>query len=528
MTQHPVAARLLYVMCVACMVLVGAYVLAERAIEQRTTDNAQAIARASAQALRPMMAVLDDIPSGTFASCDPVFILALQRVAREHPGAAGVFVQGAGDGRQFCTDEGPVTVPESMVAPRPDAGGVTVGAWVGLATAPDLLYFSRRGPAGVRAVLVRPLDFLFLASPECAVCRRGHFELDSGPVPIFEIGPATLSGGTPVVARARLPGLSLSYVLSESRSAVWTQLRQWAWVAALIVVLAVALLEVALRYRSLKQNSLSSLMQAAVARRQFLPHYQPIVDAASGCVAGCEVLIRWRQSDGTMIAPSQFIEALESTGHVVQATQAMIEATLDDLTPVWKEDPHFFASVNVVPAHLESGQLGSYLDALQARRAYAAAWFAFEVTERLPFTDLDRANAEIARMRAQGFRFELDDVGTGYGGFSYLQRLGFDAIKLDKMFVDTIGSDDPKLSLVSAIVGFAHNAGLEIIAEGVERTEQVQYLQSLGVRLMQGYYFARPMPAAEFVHFMRSRARPGEDRAMPFVSSLRRNVQTRS
>lgn len=524
MTRHPIAARLLYVVCVACIVLAGAYVLAERAIESRTSENAQAIARASARALQPMLAVLDDIPSGSFGSCDPVFIAALQRVAREHPGAAGVFVQGAGDGRQFCTDEGPVTVPESMVAPRPDAGGVTVGAWVGRTPWPDLLYFSRRGAAGVRAVLIRPVDFLFLASPECTDCRRGHFELDSGPFPIFDAGPTVLSGGAPVIARARVPGLSLSYVLAESRGAVWQQAKQWAWVVALIVLLAVALLEVALRYRSLKQNSLGSLMQMAVARRQFLPYYQPIVDAASGCVAGCEVLIRWQQSDGTMIAPSQFIEALESTGHVVEATQAMVEATLDDLAPVWKEDPHFFASVNVVPAHLESGQLGTYLDSLQTRRPFAAAWFAFEVTERLPFTDLERANAEIARMSAQGFRFELDDVGTGYGGFSYLQRLGFDAIKLDKMFVDTIGSDDPKLSLVSAIVGFAHSAGLEIIAEGVERTEQVQYLQSLGVRLMQGYYFARPMPAAEFVHFMRTRPGQNGARVASFSSPLRKNI----
>ncbi len=503
--NRPLLVRVAFASIVVIGVSVAAWTISKRIVEQRVEEDAATIARASSRAIQQQLALLDEIPAGSEASCDALFVAMLERLAREHPGVAGVFVQQPGEGNRYCSDEGPVSVPAPMVAVHPDDAGTTVGAWVGYKTWEDLLYFSKRRGDGVRAVLVKPIDFLFLATPECVNCRRAHFELASSAHPLFRVGNRDLAEGDAIVRRAPVPGLSLTLVLAEDKRAIWHHMQDWAWLSVLVGALLMVLVEIGLRYRALKRRSLTSLMAEAVLRDEFLPHYQAIIDIESGRIAGCEVLIRWLQDDGVLVPPSQFIETLESSGHIIGATQTLIENSLKDLAPVWADDEHFFASVNVVPEHLETGKLERYLRELQARAPFPAGWLAFEVTERLPIRDLDRTGTMIGRMRDAGYRFELDDAGTGYGGFSYLQRLGFDVIKLDKMFVDTIGSDDIKLSLVPAIVGFARDAGLEIIAEGVERPDQVAYLRKLGVRLMQGYFFARPMAATEFVHYARLR-----------------------
>lgn len=502
--NRPLAFRVVLASVIVTGVAAISFLISTRIVEQRVADDAGTIARAASQAIRNQLALLDEIPAGSAESCDLLFVATLERLAREHPGMAGVFVQQGDEGNQYCSDEGPVSAPAPMVAARPDQAGDTVGAWLAYKNWEDLLYFSKRKADGVRAVLVKPVDFLFLATPACDTCRRGHFELASSAHPLFRVGNRALADSDAIVRRVAVPELSLVFVLAEDRRAIWNHMRTWAWLGILVAGLLIVLVEVGLRYRALKRRSLASLMAEAVLRDEFLPHYQPIVDVESGRIAGCEVLIRWLQGDGVLVPPSQFIETLESSGHIVGATQTLIESALSDLAPVWSRDEHFFASVNLVPEHLETGRLERYLNELQQRAPFPAGWLAFEITERLPIRDLDRTSALVGRMRAAGYRFELDDVGTGYGGFSYLQRLGFDAIKLDKMFVDTIGSDDIKLSLVPAIVGFARDAGLEIIAEGVERPDQVAYLRKLGVRLMQGYFFARPMGATEFVHYART------------------------
>lgn len=105
--------------------------------------------------------------------------------------------------------------------------------------------------------------------------------------------------------------------------------------------------------------------------------------------------------------------------------------------------------------------------------------------------------AEIAALQERGYHFKLDDFGTGYGGFAYLQRLGIRQIKIDKMFVDTIGTDDLKRSVLDATIAFGLKSGMEMIAEGVETQEQVDYLYRHGVHLIQGYVYAKPMPLSK-------------------------------
>ncbi|MFA7258182.1 MAG: EAL domain-containing protein, partial [Aeromonas bestiarum] len=155
--------------------------------------------------------------------------------------------------------------------------------------------------------------------------------------------------------------------------------------------------------------------------------------------------------------------------------------------------PAQWVSVNIVATHLEQPHLRSLL---QRHGWPSPTRLTFELTERKPITDIKAAIGEITALQQLGYHFKLDDFGTGYGGFAYLQRLGIRQIKIDKMFVDTIGTDDLKRTLLDSIIAFGHESGMEMIAEGVETGEQVEYLRQHGVHLIQGYVYARPMALA--------------------------------
>ncbi|TON39394.1 EAL domain-containing protein, partial [Vibrio parahaemolyticus] len=118
----------------------------------------------------------------------------------------------------------------------------------------------------------------------------------------------------------------------------------------------------------------------------------------------------------------------------------------------------------------------------------------FELTERIPVKDVEAAKKEILYLTNKGYKFKIDDFGTGYGGFSYLQDLGIRCLKVDKMFVDPIGSDDQKLKVLDSIVSAAMKAECEMIAEGVENRKQIEYLATHNIYLIQGYVYAKPEP----------------------------------
>ncbi|SUU14514.1 EAL domain-containing protein [Aeromonas hydrophila] len=234
------------------------------------------------------------------------------------------------------------------------------------------------------------------------------------------------------------------------------------------------------------RRSLKGLLQAGLARREFVPFYQPVVDSRSLQVVGFEALLRW-QRGGDLIPPGAFIDYAEEQQLILPMTSQLLEKVIADLPRL---APGQWVSVNIVAAHLEHPHLRNLL--LQHGWP-SPAQLTFELTERKPITDIKTAVIEITALQQQGYHFKLDDFGTGYGGFAYLQRLGIRQIKIDKMFVDTIGTDDLKRSVLDATIAFGRESGMEMIAEGVERQDQVDYLQQHGVHLIQGYVYAQPM-----------------------------------
>ncbi|RTR40754.1 EAL domain-containing protein [Shewanella canadensis] len=241
--------------------------------------------------------------------------------------------------------------------------------------------------------------------------------------------------------------------------------------------------------------SLKGMIMSALSNNEFIPYYQPIINSKTDKVVGQEVLIRWRQKDMSLIPPGQFIPYAEENNLIIAITDTLLDQVYQDLTEFTG-----WVSVNIVAKHLEQGLLSPWL---KGHNHELIKRLSFELTEREQIKQFKQAESEIQLVSHYCHGVKLDDFGTGYGGFSYLQRLGVQSIKIDKMFIDTIGTDDLKCSVLDAIITFGHKANLEMIAEGVESKTQVDYLAEKGVNLIQGFYYAKPMAKAELIDFYR-------------------------
>ncbi|MEJ8475267.1 EAL domain-containing protein [Roseibium algae] len=240
---------------------------------------------------------------------------------------------------------------------------------------------------------------------------------------------------------------------------------------------------------------------AAIRNGEFIPYYQPVMDIETGSMRGCEVLMRWRRPNGEIVPPGQFMEYAERNGHIFEMTRQLMVQTCDEVGQLYLDNPDMKLSINLFAGHFRNREVVTDITSIYENSNISFQQIVVEVTERYPLEDMELARKIMAEMQALGVRVALDDVGTGHGGMAYLQKLGVDIIKIDKMFIDAIGDDASSTTIVDSMVELADNLGMGIIAEGVEHEEQVERLRELGVTAAQGYFFARPLPVDQFIEF---------------------------
>jgi sensor c-di-GMP phosphodiesterase-like protein len=267
-----------------------------------------------------------------------------------------------------------------------------------------------------------------------------------------------------------------------------------------------------------RKMSLHSLVEQGLAKQEFVPYYQPIVDVSSNSLYGCEMLARWQRPGQDVISPMEFIPYVEKSGQILPITEQLIEKAIYEISKLNWQMTKQVISINVVPDQLESLDVLEKSLKLLQHSEITPEQIAFEVTERKQFTDLTMASDVIEQLRMRGIGVKLDDAGTGYGGFSYIQQLNIRSLKIDKMFVENIGTADIKLSLLDSIIAFGKEAGMEMIAEGVETEEQSKYLAEQGVYLQQGYFFGKPMIFSDFAYFCKSMASQPQEQKMACVA----------
>lgn len=252
------------------------------------------------------------------------------------------------------------------------------------------------------------------------------------------------------------------------------------------------------------RDSVESELDAAMYKSEFLAHYQPIIDVATGRVCGCEALIRWQKPNGEMVGPDLFVPVAEANGQIIPMTRQLMAQINDDLSELFENGPDFYVAINLVAEHFGSGDIVD-----EVRRQFSdgnikASNLVFEITERRPLNDIQTAQNVVAELQALGSRVALDDAGTGHGGLAYIQSLGMDIIKIDRMFVEAIGTDGVSAPIVDALLELGSKLKMSIVAEGVETEEQFAYLCARGARYFQGYLFSPPMPPQALCRFVES------------------------
>jgi sensor c-di-GMP phosphodiesterase-like protein len=262
-------------------------------------------------------------------------------------------------------------------------------------------------------------------------------------------------------------------------------------IAVLIFALAVLI------PRRGRSNPIAELERALDAG-EFIPYYQPLVDLRHGTIVGAEVLMRWRKSDGGIVPPAVFIPLAESSGLIMDMTRAIMRAARDEFAAVLAPRPGVKIGFNLTAAHFTSEAVVDEVRDIFAGSPIRFSQIVLEITEREPLEDLDMARHVIAALQELGCSVAIDDVGTGHGGLSYLLKLGANCIKIDKMFIDAIGSERYSTPIIETLVELANRMRMEIYAEGVENFEQVKYLRERGIFLAQGYAFAPPLPGRQF------------------------------
>jgi len=245
--------------------------------------------------------------------------------------------------------------------------------------------------------------------------------------------------------------------------------------------------------------TLENQLREALDKGEFVLHYQPKVNLASGKLTGAEALIRWNDPRTGLVPPGRFIPVLEETGLIHDVGRWALRQAIADFLR-WRAAglPAVRIAVNVSPLQLRSRSFVAEIVEFTGIDAHAARGLELEITESLVMEDVKYSIACLRTIRALGVTIAIDDFGTGFSSLSYLSKLPVDSLKIDRSFVAEMTVGPEGLALVSNIINLAHSLRLKVVAEGVETEDQARLLQLLRCEEMQGFLFSKPVPSDIF------------------------------
>lgn len=265
--------------------------------------------------------------------------------------------------------------------------------------------------------------------------------------------------------------------------------------------------EPSMRAAVVQRHELKSDLQRAAARGDFSVHYQPFHELSTGRLVATEALVRWNCPERGMVYPDSFISLAEETGLIISIGRYVLQEACRQAA-LWQEqfpDEPMSMSVNLSPVQFQQPGLVAMVADSLAESGLRPSSLILEITEGVMLQDSEFTIGVLNDLRALGLRIAMDDFGTGYSSLSYLRRLPIDILKIAKPFVDGIGEDPSVSAFAQAIVGLGRTLNMQTLAEGIEHPWQARELHALGCELGQGYYFARPMPAADMERILQAR-----------------------
>ena len=255
-----------------------------------------------------------------------------------------------------------------------------------------------------------------------------------------------------------------------------------------------------LRQRFLEQIRFEMDLRHALDREELSMHYQPIVSLSDGRLIGFEALLRWHHGEFGFIPPNKFIPVAESSGLIQPITVWILQQTTKQLAEWQKISPEYrdmMVSVNISGKHLSKDDLIDDVENTLADSGIRPETLKLEITESTAMENAEHTINLLNRLKHIGVQLSMDDFGTGFSSLSYLQRLPFDTLKIDRSFVYSVGENGENSEILQTIISLAKNLKMRVIAEGIETNSQLAVLQNLGCDYGQGYLLAKPKSKEE-------------------------------
>jgi diguanylate cyclase (GGDEF)-like protein len=258
----------------------------------------------------------------------------------------------------------------------------------------------------------------------------------------------------------------------------------------------------AMNARALERLALENLLRRAVEHDELVLHYQPLIDTKSRAITGVEALVRWRHPELGLLLPAQFISVAEVSGVILPIGEWILRTACAQVREWQRRHESLMMSVNLSARQFQQPDLVD-----QVRRALEESgvepWrLQLEITESHAMQNTESSIFTLRELKELGVRIAMDDFGTGYSSLNYLKRFPIDTLKLDQSFIRDITTDPADAAIVSAVIAMAHSLSIEVVAEGVETKEQLEFLARQNCDVIQGFLFSAPMPAEELVRFL--------------------------
>jgi diguanylate cyclase (GGDEF)-like protein len=248
--------------------------------------------------------------------------------------------------------------------------------------------------------------------------------------------------------------------------------------------------------RAVERMTLETNLRRAMERSEFSLNYQPQVDVTTGRIVGVEALLGWKSPEAGMVTPEKFIPIAEETGLIIPIGEWALRAACIEARS-WQDAglPAVRVAVNISGCQFRRADLAETVARILEETGLDPGRVEIELTESVLLENSDTALSMLKELKSLGVRLAMDDFGTGYSSLTYLKHFPIDRLKIDKLFIHDINTSSDGASIADAIIAMARSLGLEVIAEGVETEDQVEFLKSRNCSEMQGFYFSRPVGA---------------------------------